>query len=165
MIAWCCDISVLSLSVYFWRKIGDHNQSVLEILISVAGISVKDELDRKIDQSPSRVISYPEGQKPTLRTTSRPISAQSSCFTNDSNESARLESAPPSLAVFPIQSNSSGFALQRRIVSPQSTTLSAILEKNTESALTVLPNDRGSQASQVAYPRSVSWQSHMEQLG
>ena len=43
-----------------------------------------------------------------------------------------------------------------------SPTLSASLEKNTESALTVLTNNRGSQA---AYPRSISWQSYMEQLG
>jgi hypothetical protein len=171
-----CNTGILSLNACSGRKVGDPNQVIPATLISFAGIDVEAELERHVDRSPSRAMPYLEGGESTLRL----IGARSSCSTNLSNESNRLDIAPPLLTGLPVPSRTPGFALRDRIVPPQ-TALDICQPQQTRSQpqsplpefrssglqwqldITVpLPDVKGSKA---AYPPSVSWQSHWKQLG
>ncbi len=73
------------------KKGKSFSQSILQILINVAGIDVEIELQR---------TSYSEIRQSASLTDLRLVEAQSSCFTNDSNKSTSLEFASSSSWVF-----------------------------------------------------------------
>jgi len=148
----------------------------LQLLLgSVADIDVEPELKNQVDRSANRAMPYLEGGKSTLRLTG----ASSPYSTNLSDESTRLDCAPPLLAGLPVPLGIPGFAPRDRTTSSQSNSemwrsqqtqlqSQAPLPKNSENSrlqwdMTVpLPNVEGSNA---ACPSSVPWQSHSKQLG
>lgn len=148
----------------------------LQLLLgSVTDIDVESELKSQVDRSANTAMTYLEGGKSTLGL----IGAPSQYLTNLSDESTRLDFAPPLLAGLPMPPEIPGFAPRDRTISSQSnpemwrsqqTQLQsqAPLPKNSENSrlqwdMTVpLTNVEGSNA---ACPSSVPWQSHSKQLG
>lgn len=133
---------------------------ILQLLIGVADIDVKAELEKHVDRSPSRAIPYLEGEKSTLKLSG----AQSPCSTNLSNESTCLEISPPCLAGLSIPSLETQQSQQTQ---PQSQSplpkVSGSSRLQGQFNMTVpLPDVEGSKA---AYQPSVLWESHSKQLG
>lgn len=153
--AYWCNTGILSLSACSGRKVEDPNHVVLGTLISVAGIDVEAELERHVDRSPSRATPYPEGGE----STSRLLETRSPNSANLSNESNGSDIASLLLTNLPMPPETSAFALQDRIVPPQT----ALEVYRSQQNMTVsVPDVRESKAARLP---STSSQTHWMKLG